>query len=84
MMITVMILLLRKTRYEYNVFGEIIEKTAEDMEYGVEETVTMEYDVVNRLKTWNGQEVTYDAKGMVRFWQMLLRPLGLNHLEPVI
>ena len=58
---------LRTTTYTYNVFGEVTEKTAEDADHNLLETVTMEYDDANRLKTYNGQAVTYDAKGNMTY-----------------
>ena len=58
---------LRTTTYTYNVFGEVTEKTAEDADHNLLEAVTMEYDDANRLKTYNGQAVTYDAKGNMTY-----------------
>ena len=56
---------LSETGYTYDEAGNITGKTTSEPEgnIGTIESVEMTYDKANRLTTYNGEEVTYDAEG---------------------
>ena len=59
---------LQENHYTYNVFGEVIEKkTASNGDLSTLTTVNITYDDANRLKTYNGENVTYDEKGNMTY-----------------
>ncbi|MCI5621097.1 MAG: DUF6531 domain-containing protein, partial [Lachnospiraceae bacterium] len=60
--------------YTYDGWGNLIEKTSEDIEgasdgagIDISSDAIMEYDADNRLISYNGQEVTYDAVGNMTY-----------------
>ena len=56
--------ILQEISYTYNVFGEVVQKdTSYQGDLSTLESVKMSYDDANRLVSYNGQDVTYDAKG---------------------
>ncbi|MCM1499074.1 MAG: PKD domain-containing protein [Clostridium sp.] len=59
---------LQQHTYAYDVFGEVITKTSTNAQNpDVLETVSMTYDDANRLKTYNGESITYDEKGNMTY-----------------
>ncbi|MDE7425419.1 MAG: hypothetical protein K2N51_17305 [Lachnospiraceae bacterium] len=60
---------LTETSYTYDEAGNITGKTTSDPEgnIGTIEPVEMTYDKANRLTTYNGEEVTYDAEGNMTY-----------------
>ncbi|MCM1500963.1 MAG: hypothetical protein NC124_21095, partial [Clostridium sp.] len=59
---------LQQHTYAYDVFGEVITKTSTNTQNpDVLEAVSMTYDDANRLKTYNGESVTYDEKGNMTY-----------------
>ena len=60
---------LTETSYTYDEAGNITGKTTSEPEgnIGIIESVEMTYDKANRLTTYNGEEVTYDAEGNMTY-----------------
>ncbi|MDE7425415.1 MAG: hypothetical protein K2N51_17285, partial [Lachnospiraceae bacterium] len=60
---------LTETSYTYDEAGNITGKTTSEPEgsIGTIEPVEMTYDKANRLTTYNGEEVTYDAEGNMTY-----------------